>query len=220
MWNNTKEQGISLYLAFMLMTVLLAMALGLSTILLSQLKTMRSLGKSTIALCAADTGIERAMYVIEKEGVLADLSGQVGEADYQVEPEYEGEETYIKAVGIYKGVRRAVRVILAGKAFPRIRNTFITPPSSPKGTIFTIQTDILDSEGVVAETVFAYVQRPDEVNIVELSMLLISGNAFIGTYRTDWDSSGAEQGAYLVDITACNIIGNCREKENLETTVP
>lgn len=220
MWNNIKQRGVSLYLAFMIMSVLMATALGLSAILLSQLQTMRGLGKSTIALCAADTGIERAMYVIEKEGTLADLSGQVGGATYQVEPEYEDDETYIKAVGVYKGVRRAVRVILTGKAFPRIRNAVITPPSSPEGTIFTFQADVLDSEGVVPETVFAYIQRPDEVNIVELSMILISGNAFIGTYWTDWNSSGAEEGAYLVDIAACNIIGNCRELENLETIIP
>lgn len=214
------QRGVALYLAVMLMAILLSVALGLAAIFYSQLETMRDLGKSAIALCAADTGIERAMYVIKREGKLADLSGQTGEASYRVEPEYEGEEIYIKAVGIYKGVRRAVRIVLAGEAFPRIKNAVITPPSHPSGTIFTIRADILDSEGVDPDSVFAYIQKEDEINLIELPMSLISGDTFIGTYEVGWDSTGAEDGPYLVDIIACNILQNCRELENLETAVP
>jgi hypothetical protein len=43
------------------MSILLAMALGLSTILVSQIKMIRGMEKSVIAFYAADTGIEKAL---------------------------------------------------------------------------------------------------------------------------------------------------------------
>jgi len=56
------EKGISLYIALMVMTVLLALALGISAILLGQMKVMKGMGNSVLAFYAADTGIERELY--------------------------------------------------------------------------------------------------------------------------------------------------------------
>ena len=55
------QKGISLYLALAIMAVLLAIALGISTIFLGQVKTMRGMGYSVIAFYAADAGIEKIL---------------------------------------------------------------------------------------------------------------------------------------------------------------
>jgi hypothetical protein len=64
--SNTK--GTILYFAILILSVIFAIAMGLSLIIFGQLKTQREIGYSVIALSAADTGVERALYAIYKEG--------------------------------------------------------------------------------------------------------------------------------------------------------
>jgi hypothetical protein len=59
---NTK--GTILYFAILILSVIFAIAMGLSLIIFGQLKMQREIGYSVIALCAADTGVERALYEI------------------------------------------------------------------------------------------------------------------------------------------------------------
>lgn len=56
------EKGVSLYIAFMVMTMLLGIGFGMSALLLSQLDTLKGVGYSVFAFYATDAGIERAMY--------------------------------------------------------------------------------------------------------------------------------------------------------------
>ena len=56
------EKGVSLYLALIIMAILLAIGLGISTIIISQMKMIEGMGDSVVAFHAADTGIERALY--------------------------------------------------------------------------------------------------------------------------------------------------------------
>ncbi len=60
------EQGVSLYLSFMMLTVLLGLALGLSAILVSQLHIIRGVGESLISFYGAEAGIERVLYIDTK----------------------------------------------------------------------------------------------------------------------------------------------------------
>jgi len=55
------EKGISLYIAIMILAVLLAISLGLSSILVAQLKMISGMENSVTAFFAADTGIEREL---------------------------------------------------------------------------------------------------------------------------------------------------------------
>lgn len=55
------QKGVSLYLAVVLMTMLFAMVLGISSILLRQLQSIRGMEDSVVALYAADSGIEQAL---------------------------------------------------------------------------------------------------------------------------------------------------------------
>lgn len=63
---NKKQKGLSIYLALVIITVFLAMGLGLTTILMSQKKMIRAMDYSIIALAAADSGVERMLY-LDKE---------------------------------------------------------------------------------------------------------------------------------------------------------
>jgi len=64
MLNKIKNQkGVSIYLALIIMVIFLAMSFGLTGILLSQKKTIRSMEYSINALGAADSGIEYLLYL-------------------------------------------------------------------------------------------------------------------------------------------------------------
>lgn len=108
-------QGVSLYIAFMIMSVLLVIAFGMSTILLGQMKMIRGMGDSVIAFYAADTGIEREL--LEENAIGTSYSGSLDGTSYDVSVISPGSEgcplgvNYcIKSVGIYKETRRAVQV--------------------------------------------------------------------------------------------------------------
>ncbi|HHE76624.1 MAG TPA: hypothetical protein ENL27_01420 [Candidatus Parcubacteria bacterium] len=57
-----KEKGVSLYLAVVVTSILLAITFGMSAILFQQLRIIRDMGNSVVAFYAADAGIERALY--------------------------------------------------------------------------------------------------------------------------------------------------------------
>jgi len=120
------QKGVSLYLAIIIMVILLAIVLGVATILVEQLKMIREMENSVIAFYAADTGIEEVLKAIinpEDGGVpnpRYPTTGQtsVGDAFYYVQVFSPGESDCsasvslycIKSVGTYKGTRRAIEV--------------------------------------------------------------------------------------------------------------
>ncbi|MDP4007154.1 MAG: hypothetical protein Q8P55_00965 [bacterium] len=138
--HKSSETGVSLYISFMIMTALLGIAFGVSTLLFSQLGILRGMGYSVFAFYATEAGLERALYIdntvcLEVEvGVshapclvtefasipLEDLVLSNG-ASYQLKAESPGElgctdedppgyNFCVKATGIYENARRAVRV--------------------------------------------------------------------------------------------------------------
>ncbi|KPJ57139.1 hypothetical protein AMJ49_02465 [Parcubacteria bacterium DG_74_2] len=61
---NTKfktQKGISIYLVILISTIILAIASGISTIIISQIKMTRQVGDSVVAFFVADTGIEAVL---------------------------------------------------------------------------------------------------------------------------------------------------------------
>jgi len=59
---KNKEKGITLYLTILILSIVLAICLGMGTILVSQIKMISSMGDSVKAFFAADTGMERILY--------------------------------------------------------------------------------------------------------------------------------------------------------------
>ncbi|MBU0476700.1 hypothetical protein KKB68_01665 [Patescibacteria group bacterium] len=111
---NTKLQnnrGISIYITLLIMALLLAMGLGMSAILLGQIKIIRGMGNSVIAFYAADTGVEWALYNIRKE----EGNGNVSESwdtdyGYSVTTNPCDLKICIKSLGTFKETKRAIEV--------------------------------------------------------------------------------------------------------------
>lgn len=125
------QRGVSLYMVFMVMTLLLGIGFGMSALLLTQLDTLRSIGYSVLAFYATDAGVDRALYIDQKNCQSQSASDRVAclhavvdplgtqtlsnGAQYVLEIQSPGEvctaSAYcVKSVGTYKQARRAVRV--------------------------------------------------------------------------------------------------------------
>mgnify|MGYP001604285805 CR=1 FL=1 len=115
--NNPPQRGVALYLALMVMTMLLAIALGINSIFLGQTQTIRVMGHSVLAFYAADAGIE-AILMTRNDPPLG--AGQVvvlsNGATYQVFVTQRGVggclALYycITSIGTYKETKRAVEI--------------------------------------------------------------------------------------------------------------
>lgn len=116
------QKGASLFLALIIMILLLAIGLGISAILVGQLKMVKGMGNSVVAIYAADTGIERILYEIRKEDYdpstckptpcQTPFSGTVlgGEATYTTYIQNIGPPIKIQSVGKYKEIKRAIEI--------------------------------------------------------------------------------------------------------------
>ena len=102
-------RGTSILLAVLILSVVLSISLGLNSIIIRQLKTIREIGYSVVALSAADAGIER---VLLDRSSPEDISGLLSNgANFEVTlvPDCPS-NICIKSIGIYRGVRRAIEI--------------------------------------------------------------------------------------------------------------
>lgn len=114
------QKGVSLYLAVIIMSIILAMVLGMTTILTGQIKTMRGIENSVIAFYGADTGIERLLK--EKgESVFGEMTiGTEKKVEYTVEKKEGGSVDWcpadkkycIRSFGTYKQTKRAIKITM------------------------------------------------------------------------------------------------------------
>ena len=110
--NNQK--GVSLYITIALVFVFLSIILGVSTILLGQIKIIRSIEDSVIALYAAESGIEQAL--MDRFAPASDYSGTLANgSSYVVEVLLPGSgcsaaNYCINSLGTYRNARRAIQV--------------------------------------------------------------------------------------------------------------
>jgi hypothetical protein len=116
---NNKKRGVSLYLIVIIMSVLLAVVFGLSTVIIGGAKIVADVSYGVIAFYAADTGIERALYNIQtiEDGTNCDnFSGTLGEGNYgyTVTIDYPSGGTCldggtaIYSLGEYNGTKRRI----------------------------------------------------------------------------------------------------------------
>ena len=96
-----------------MMSVFLAIVLGLTSIIIGGSKMSESFGDSVRAFHAADTGIERALYRIRQEDICDNFTGTIGtDYNYSVTITHEGggtcasSGTTISSVGIYNNTKR------------------------------------------------------------------------------------------------------------------
>jgi len=67
LFKENKEKGVTLLITFLIMGIALSIVLGVSVILVSEIKVIRGMGNSVIAFYAADTGIEEIIYFDNKK---------------------------------------------------------------------------------------------------------------------------------------------------------
>lgn len=110
------QKGVSLYLAFMIMVVVLSISFGISSIFLTQTETIRGMGYSVIAFYAADAGIERVLIQRESPSSLNGYSAVLSNgASYTILVLSAGgsctaSNYCIKSVGNYKETNRAIEI--------------------------------------------------------------------------------------------------------------
>jgi len=112
------NKGASLYLTIVIMSVLLAIVLGLSTILVGQIKILRGMENSVIAFYAADSGIEMVLLDRANPIGLDGCSGTLDNgAEYNITVEASGSgdcpsgiNYCIKSTGSYKETSRAIEI--------------------------------------------------------------------------------------------------------------
>jgi len=101
------------------MTILLAIALGVSTIFLGQVKSIREMGYSVIAFYAADAGIEEVLVDrANPNSSCTELSpcDLDNGAQYYLnivdgdDPNCDANYYCIKSVGVYKEIKRAIEI--------------------------------------------------------------------------------------------------------------
>ncbi len=150
------------------------------------------------------------------------FSTEFGEKKYKVDAEIRPSEqttvTSIKSFGTYRGTTRAIELTYFFEGGgppsegPSITNADVIPRSVPEGIELSITADISDPDGVDPYRVQAEIQSPDESTFDFVFLTLSLGNEYYGTYTGTW--TGPE-GVYFVDITACDIYGNCSTAENI-----
>ncbi len=104
------QKGVALYIALVISMFVLSLALGMSVIVFSQMKMMGEIGHSVVAFYAADTGIEKALYMKWKEDIgnwaTTESVSIGGGASYNVSYN----SPIWKSVGAYSNTRRAVEI--------------------------------------------------------------------------------------------------------------
>jgi Tfp pilus assembly protein PilX len=112
---SNSQKGISVYIAFMIMAILLIIGFGMSTVLLSQIKTLRGMGNSVVAFYAAETGIERTLYEISQGAEIGDhFDGSLDDSSYSADiiaPNGDCSAQYycIKSIGLYQETKRGIQ---------------------------------------------------------------------------------------------------------------
>lgn len=114
--NMQKQKGVSLYLTMLFLSLLLAMILGLTNIIVGGANITKGLGDSVKAFHAADTGVEHALYNSRRKSPLdcTDINGSTVFTDYGYTVDVSltgvcGETgTTIQSIGTYYGVSRKI----------------------------------------------------------------------------------------------------------------
>ncbi len=119
-----KEKGIAIYLSVIIMSIILSIVLGLTVILVGQIKMTKDVESSVIAFYGADSGIEQMLYA---ESSVTNITGSMSlgtgkQVDYEAWRVAEGAETWclgstvysscIKSVGTYRGTKRAILITM------------------------------------------------------------------------------------------------------------
>lgn len=109
---NNNQKGVSVYMTIIILSVLLSVSLGLTSVIVGGAKVASSLSNSVKAFHAADTGIEKALYNIRILSQCSNFNGTLA-PNYTYDVEITGANcletgTSIKSIGTYNTTNRKV----------------------------------------------------------------------------------------------------------------
>ncbi len=130
------EKGSAIYFTFIVMSIMLAMALGISVLLIGQVKSIKGIEDSVKAFYAADSGIERVVYEDKlcrqtrcgflswncvdeincDEGLLyeGDVFGTLSDVNVSYLVKFANGLFPAQSTGTYSGTKRAVEIVGCG----------------------------------------------------------------------------------------------------------
>lgn len=109
---NFQQKGFSLLLIILILNIVLASSLAISFVIGQEIKFARDVGDSTLAFFAADSGMERELYIrnysmgdpVNRSGVLT--NGSIYDVTVTTGPL----NTIIRSIGSYKNTKRGLEV--------------------------------------------------------------------------------------------------------------
>jgi len=115
------QRGVSLYISIVITVIILAIVLGVTTILVGQLKTVRGIEHSVIAFYAAEAGIEKVLNTAREapydpSGLDGDSHTLSNGATFTIEvrvstaPGCNANNFCIKSRGNYRDAQRTIQV--------------------------------------------------------------------------------------------------------------
>ncbi len=116
------NKGSSLYFAVAIIAIIMAIALATTSILITQIRIIREMSNSVLAIYAADAGMERVLFEIRVKGIHPDDINKIEEtlsndSEYEIDPkniqskeeeDCDAENFCIKTIGKYRGVQRSM----------------------------------------------------------------------------------------------------------------
>lgn len=98
-------------LTILIMSAILAIAMGISKLSLGEIKISRELPQSFVAYYAAEAGIEEGLYADLVEGTASDFSGSLGTGiTYEVTFTGVSPNRIIASSGLYGETKRAIEL--------------------------------------------------------------------------------------------------------------
>ena len=120
--NKSSENGIAIILSMFVLSAILAIAMGISTLLLREVQIAKTAGFSIPAFFAADTGVEKLLMFRNTPGVFSECISAASPctlangANFWILVRAPGEDGCtalnfcIESTGEFRGTRRAVEV--------------------------------------------------------------------------------------------------------------
>lgn len=115
------KKGSALYFSLVILSLLIVIVFGLSSVMVVQIKNIKQSGDAVVALCAADSGAEKALYEIFKNSIEIPYGPENGflenGASFQfsitkksLDSSCSSEHYCINSIGIFRNARRAIKI--------------------------------------------------------------------------------------------------------------
>lgn len=108
------QKGISLVITFLIMSTMLGIVIGVSSLLFKEIKLLGSIGNAIPAFYAAESGLEKTLYLIKRQPRCANCADSytdsVGQATYTVSVTIRNGTASIQSQGFYRGTSRTVNM--------------------------------------------------------------------------------------------------------------